>query len=203
MTRLLLIRHGESEANLAHNLDCLSPGPPLSVLGRKQADALPAVLAADGITAIYASTMLRAQQTVEPLSLRLGLPIGIREGFSEFDVGDLHQRSDPAAHQLLDELMTRWLADGDLTAARPGGESGQQIVGRYAAATGDVLASHRHGTVVIATHGGVLRLALPRLACGVSAAFTLTHHVPNAAVVEVETTASGLRCRDWGGVPPY
>jgi broad specificity phosphatase PhoE len=43
--RLILVRHGESEANVIGSLHCQVPGPPLTDRGHKQAEALVAALA--------------------------------------------------------------------------------------------------------------------------------------------------------------
>ncbi|KTR37372.1 histidine phosphatase, partial [Curtobacterium oceanosedimentum] len=40
--RLLLIRHGQTPANVSGVLDAEVPGPGLTELGQQQADALPA-----------------------------------------------------------------------------------------------------------------------------------------------------------------
>lgn len=199
--RLLLVRHGESEANVVHSLDCAVPGPPLSPLGFEQAEALAESLAHEDIRRIYASTMQRAQQTVQPLADRLDLPVEYRDGVREFDVGDLHPRNDRAAHALLDELMADWLLRKDRTAARPDGESAAEVVARFRSVLVDVLASYVDGVAVVATHGGALRLAGPQLFAEVSEEFTYENHVPNTGIIDIEVTETRLVCRSWAGIP--
>jgi len=199
--RLLLVRHGESEANVIHSLDCAVPGPALSPLGQVQALALAELLAGEDIRLICASTMLRAQQTVTPLAERLGLPITIRDGIREFNVGDLHPRNDRAAHIMLDELMTSWLLNGDRNAFRPGGESSAEVTARFRSVLVDVLASYVDGTAVVATHGGALRLVGPVLLAEVTTEFTYKNHVPNTGIVDIAVTDAGLVCRSWAGIP--
>jgi probable phosphoglycerate mutase len=203
MKRLLLVRHGESEANVIHSLDCAVPGPPLSPLGHEQAQALPGRLAdmqISDICQIYASTMERAAQTVTPLAQRLGLPIIRRDGIREFNVGDLHPRTDASAHATLDKLMVSWLVDRDKTAARPGGESAAEVVARFRSVLVDVLDSYEDGAAVVATHGGALRLVGPALFAEVSDAFTYDNHVPNTGIIDVEVTPERLICRSWAGI---
>lgn len=203
MKRLLLVRHGESEANVVGSLDCSVPGPPLSPLGAKQAQALSESLAdRPGIGLLAASSMTRAQQTLAPLAERTGLPVLIRDGFREFDIGDLQPRSDPGAHRLLDEILRRWLVDGDLSASRPGGESGYEIVSRFRSALADIVAAYDEGTAVVAAHGGVIRLAVPQISAQVSGPFTLAHHVPNTGIVEFDIEDGEFICRSWVGIPP-
>jgi len=199
--RLLLVRHGESEANVVHSLDCAVPGPPLSPLGLEQADALAETLAHEDIRRIYASTMRRAQQTVQPLARRLNLRVECRDGIREFDVGDLHPRNDPAAHALLDELMADWLLRKDSAAARPGGESAAEVVARFRSVLVDVLASYVDGVAVVATHGGALRLTGPKLFADVTEEFTYENHVPNTGIIDIDVTDAGLVCKSWAGIP--
>jgi 8-oxo-dGTP diphosphatase len=56
---------------------------PLDRTGRRQADALPDLLARFEIARIGSGTYLRCEQTVEPLSARRGLPIEARPGLDE------------------------------------------------------------------------------------------------------------------------
>lgn len=201
MKRLLLVRHGESEANVIHSLDCAVPGPPLSPLGHEQAQALLDRLAGLDIRQIYASTMERAAQTVTPLAQRLGLPIIRRDGLREFDVGDLHPRNDVKAHLALDELMISWLINRDKNAARPDGESAAEVVARFRSVLVDVVESYDDGVAVVAAHGGALRLVGPVLFDEVSSRFTYENHVPNTGIIDVEVTPERWICRSWAGIP--
>ncbi|HVX46828.1 MAG TPA: histidine phosphatase family protein [Mycobacteriales bacterium] len=203
MKRLLLVRHGESEANVVGSLDCSVPGPPLSPVGEKQAVALADSLAGcPDLRLLFASTMTRAQQTLAPLAARTGLPVHVRDGFREFDIGDLQPRSDPGAHRLLDEILRRWLVDGDLSATRPGGENGYEIVSRFRSALADVVTGYDEGTAIVAAHGGVIRLVVPQLSPQVSGPFTFVHRVPNTGVVEFDVEDGEFTCLSWVGIAP-
>ena len=65
--RLILVRHGQTSANVAVLLDTAHPGADLTDLGRAQAAALPTTFDGVPIDALYASTLVRAQQTAAPL----------------------------------------------------------------------------------------------------------------------------------------
>ena len=68
MTRLVLIRHGESVATVERRIGGVRTCAGLSPLGRKQAEALAARLARTGelkADAVVASTMRRAVETAE------------------------------------------------------------------------------------------------------------------------------------------
>ena len=81
------VRHGESGDITAINT--LVPGPDLTDAGEHQAEVLANTLAHSGIDEIWASTMIRSQETAIPLSETLGLPIQqpLLAGLNEIDAG--------------------------------------------------------------------------------------------------------------------
>jgi probable phosphoglycerate mutase len=200
--RLLFVRHGESVANAMRSLDCEVPGPGLTELGRSQAEALADALAGEDVSAVWASTMTRAQETAAPLAARLGLEVQIHPDLRESHVGDLHPRSDDSAIWHWNTLYARWLADADLDARRPGGESAAEVIRRYVPAVRQVVADLADGgTAVIVTHGAAVRLVLAGLCPEVSPVYALENHLDNTDVVEVEVGDGTYRCTVWAGKP--
>jgi broad specificity phosphatase PhoE len=84
---LTLVRHGGSEANAAGVIDTSVPGPHLTELGRQQAAAVADALAANNYDGVYASSMIRTQETAAPMAERLGQPIVILPGLREIGAG--------------------------------------------------------------------------------------------------------------------
>jgi broad specificity phosphatase PhoE len=78
-TVVVFLRHAEK----AHRGDTAV----LSAQGRRRAEALPGDLAAYHPTALFASNLIRTQQTLAPLSKRLGLPIRVYTRGSEGALG--------------------------------------------------------------------------------------------------------------------
>jgi len=75
---MILLRHGQSEFNLHFGATRRDPGipdPPLTELGRRQAEAAAEALAGERIRRIIASPYTRALQTAEPIARRLNLPV--------------------------------------------------------------------------------------------------------------------------------
>ncbi len=79
------VRHGESGDMTVINT--LVPGPDLTDTGEQQADDLVKVLSGNGIDDIYASAMIRSQETAMPLAEALNLPIQVLPGLNEIDAG--------------------------------------------------------------------------------------------------------------------
>lgn len=86
---LTLVRHAQSMDNVVHVLGTVAPGPDLSPEGFVQAENLRDTLAASGIAydAIYASTLIRTQQTATPYAVYRGIPITVLDGLREVRAG--------------------------------------------------------------------------------------------------------------------
>ncbi len=157
-TAILLLRHGQSTWNAEGRWQGQSD-PPLSDLGRDQAEEAAAKLADVGITAVVTSDLDRARTTGRILAdaLRLAPPSEDR-GLREYDVGDWEGLTRPEIeagwpHQLADWREGRLLAT-------PGGETRSAFLQRVMAALRRVAAAGDLGeTAVVVTHGGVIRAA--------------------------------------------
>jgi 2,3-bisphosphoglycerate-dependent phosphoglycerate mutase len=153
---LLLVRHGVTQ----HNTDRIFMGHdpvPLSATGRDQIGRLAERLNAAPPARIVASDILRARESAEIISRRLALPFETEPLLREVDVGGAKGVS-------YAEAAVRWpdVFDPSGEARFPGGESFAEVADRAAgylrsAVLGD------SGTVLVVTHGGVVRGVAARL----------------------------------------
>ena len=121
MPTLILVRHGRSTANTSGLLAGRTPGVPLDDLGRSQAAALPARLAALPLRAVVSSPVQRCRETVEPLlAARDGLPLHTEDGIAECDYGEWSGRR---LAELAEEPLMTTVQQHPSAAAFPGGES--------------------------------------------------------------------------------
>lgn len=181
--RLLLIRHGQTFSNIGHKLDTAAPGAELSELGRRQAAAIPEALAGEQIDAIYASNLVRAQETAAPLADALGLQVRTRDGIREIAAGDLEMRSDEESIQQYVDVVFGWPAD--LESRVPGGESGVEVLARFDEVVAEAAGSGV-GTVAFVSHGAVIRVWVGVRSTNVDSAYTMEHWLMNTAMVAVE-----------------
>ena len=136
--RLILIRHGQTHANIARILDTALPGAPLTDQGIIQARRLGRVLlpSRERMTEIVTSHALRARQTgagaVAGLHHLVGPGVRLRHeaGLHEVQAGEIEGRSDFDAHRRFMEIFHGWL-HGDFGAKVPGGESADDVLARY------------------------------------------------------------------------
>lgn len=181
---MLLIRHGQTPHNVSGALDTAIPGAGLSALGRVQAAAIPAALGEREVRAVYASRLIRTQQTAAPLAAARGLEVGIRPGLEEIGAGGLEMRTDPESRQTYAMTVASWIG-GDLDRVMPGGPDGHEFWARYRETLDGIVAAHRPGdTVAVVTHGAAIR-AFTALATGLPAETALEMGISNTGMADL------------------
>lgn len=153
-TRVILVRHGQSQGNAERRFGGHSPTP-LSELGHRQAEATARALVHERVTAVYSSDLLRAVQTAEPLARATGLEIRRTAALRERSVGlmeGLTFEEAAAAHpEEYAALLRR-----DFERVLAGGESYRQLLGRAAAELDRAIELHRGGTIALFSHTGTI-----------------------------------------------
>jgi broad specificity phosphatase PhoE len=198
--RLLLIRHGQTPANVNGVLDAEVPGPGLTELGQQQAEALPAALADRGIERLFVSTMVRTQITAAPLAASLGLEPVVLPGLREIEAGDTQGKRDQVSVQMYISTVHGWSA-GDRSTRMPGAESGDEFFARYDDAVRQILET---GVDIAAafSHGAAIRTWASAAADNTPDHFGTQRHLENTGIVELEGSFDdGWRLVDWEGEP--
>ncbi|WP_329415173.1 histidine phosphatase family protein [Streptomyces sp. NBC_00704] len=197
--RLLLVRHGQTPANVDNLLDTAVPGPGLTELGARQAAALPEALADEDVEALYASTLVRTQLTAAPLAAARGLGVLVRDGLREISAGDLEaQPGDTEQGALYMRTAFAWAA-GETDLRMPGGESGTEFLARYDAVVAEVAASGAR-TAVLVSHGAAIRTWAAARAHNVDVPFAAAHRLANTGTVVLEgSPADGWKALSWAG----
>lgn len=191
--RLVLVRHGRTASNVHRLLDTAHPGAELDEEGLAQAEALVARLADLELEAIYASTLLRTQQTAAPLAAARDLGIRVLPGLREIAAGDQEMWPEWQAYV---GMLGEWAA-GDLSVARPGGEDGEAFFARFDAAVSEIAAAG-HEAALLVSHGAALRMWVGGRVEGIDRATVGTRPLGNAAVVIVEgDPEAGWTLVDW------
>ncbi|MET3810543.1 histidine phosphatase family protein [Arthrobacter sp. UYEF3] len=201
--KLLLIRHGQTPGNVLGQLDTAHPGPGLTALGERQADALSRSLADERIELLYASTLVRTQLTAAPLAGSRGLDIEVLAGLREIEAGALEKLTDHESHLRYLGTVFAWAA-GELDRRMPSGPNGHEFFDRYddsivriAAATG-----RDDSTVAVVSHGAAIRVWTGLRAANVDAEFAARHVLANTGIVALEGDPdAGWRLLHWDDSP--
>lgn len=157
-TRLILIRHGEVEVKYQRvfggriDMD-------LSPRGHDQAKTLAKWLDRQPIKAVYASPMKRVQQTLAPyLAGKVPAPT-VMHDLREVDFGDWTGLTWEGVHDKFGVSAYQWLHELD-RGAIPNAETGATYRARIEPCIRQILKAHPSETVLIACHGGVIRMVL-------------------------------------------
>jgi probable phosphoglycerate mutase len=161
-TRLVLVRHGESNATVARIIGGMRTCSGLSPLGVRQAEALRDRLASTGelasVDVLLSSTMPRAVETAEIIAPALG-------GLVLEQVADLREHDPGEADGLtFDEYVERYgvpdFEKDPYLPLSPGGETVASFHLRAGTALHGVARALAGRTIVVVCHGGVVDVAL-------------------------------------------
>jgi probable phosphoglycerate mutase len=179
VTTLLFVRHGETDWNTERRWQGHADQP-LNETGRSQAREAAALLAERQVDVVYASDLSRAHETATIIAERLGRSVLIEPRVREVDVGDWSGR-------LQSEIDAEGLATWN------GGETYDEMGVRVVAAVLDLAARHPGKTVMIVTHGGVIR-ACRANAAGLGYQQSREHidGTPNCAIAELHVAGDRL-----------
>ena len=162
MSRLLLVRHGETELNSAERYWGHSDVK-LSALGIRQAERLGDRLAAERIDAVYSSDLQRALVTAETIALRHQLDVTLSAELREINFGKLEGLNFEEISQLFPEFTAKWKVQRSTDIEFPGGESLNELNNRVRNFVGRLKKHKAEETVLVVTHAGVLRSLICQL----------------------------------------
>lgn len=152
---LVLIRHGETDANAARLLLGRSESP-LTAKGLAQARALRPLLGP--VARLVSSPLARARDSAAALDL--GLEVEIDERWVEVDYGEFDGQ--PLGH-VPAEVWLQWRSDAAFRP--PGGETLAEMGGRVRASCAELFARHGEGArqeadVVVVSHVSPIKAAV-------------------------------------------
>ena len=127
---LTFVRHAQSAANAAGIIDTSVPGPDITALGDGQAVAVATQLSTNRYDGMYASTIVRTQETAAPLSQALGEPVTVLPGLREIEAGQYEGQPEATARQQYEAAPLAWL-QGNRSARIPGSINGDEFESRF------------------------------------------------------------------------
>jgi len=179
-SRLLLVRHGQIEANtlrLWHG----STDSPLTEQGRGEAGRVATFLADnERPAAVYASPLERAHHTARAIGEALSLSPSLEPGLAEWGIGELEGVSYDALmseHDFFSQIR-------DPDYAPRGGESVRRVSERVLGAWERLREQHVGAPIVLVGHGAATAIGLAALIDG-SPLEWQRYHVANCSVSEL------------------
>jgi broad specificity phosphatase PhoE len=146
-TRILLVRHGQSEWNAQGRWQGQAD-PPLSELGRQQ--AFRAASRIGSVDVIVSSDLQRALHTAQIISGQIGVgPVVVEPLFRERDAGEWSGLT-------RDEIVAGWPGYLEEHRRPPSVETDESVRARTAAALANVEREYRGAEVLVLTHGGLV-----------------------------------------------
>jgi broad specificity phosphatase PhoE len=197
--RIFFIRHGESQANICHEISNRGLRYGLTMQGREQSLDLALLLESKGISRIYSSPVLRAIETSILLASRLGVEYEICEALREYDCGILEGRSDEEAHKGWKDLFDAWVLRQEWERRIEGGESFYDIRARFVPFIEGLVQDYGNNEANIAcvSHGGLYWMMLPVVLRNVDAALIERFGLGYTACIEAELRGEELFCLAW------
>ena len=158
MTKIFLIRHGETEWNAIGKLQG-SSDIKLLPEGIEQARLLAEHAPFSAVDAIYSSDLSRAMTTAEILAEKFGLQVIKERGLRETSFGDWEGRflSDLAKENSLG--FEKFFTKPDKVQP-PGGETFLQSQARIMNAFDEIIADNEGKNIIVVSHGAAIRLIL-------------------------------------------
>ena len=187
MTLLTLVRHGQTDWNLAKRIQG-STDIPLNDTGRADARWAAEQLAGSTHHTIYASPLVRARETAEIIAEHLSLeaPTLVRD-LREREFGD-------GEGMLVADYLAQY---GDWLAEVPGAESLAEVAARSLRALDQIALDARRRSaplaesVVVVAHGGVIRALIDHVSGGTLP--RIGDVIRNGSVTRFEASPGSLR----------
>jgi probable phosphoglycerate mutase len=199
--KIYFARHGQSQANLLHQISNRGLRHGLTRRGREQAAALADRLRNLRITHLYSSPLLRAIETTVILANRLELDYEVVDALREYDCGVAEGRSDAEAWQLYQGLSDAWVVDKRWEQRIEGGESFTDIRQRFVPFIEGLV--NQYGSteagIVCVSHGGVFWMMLPLVLKNVDNELAARYGLDYAGCIVAEWRPEGLYCVEWNG----
>jgi broad specificity phosphatase PhoE len=155
--RILIVRHGETDFNLAHRFQGRIDRP-LNEEGKSQVQALALALKDEFLTAIYSSPLIRAMETAKSIkAFHPSTPLFKEEGLTEMDLGEFDgmQANDWGSHH--QEFYKTWRTTPSHL-KMPGGESLAEVQIRAIDTLERITKPYPSGsTLLLCSHNFVIR----------------------------------------------
>jgi len=199
---LTLVRHAESEANAEEIASTAVPGTPLTSVGREQADSLASRLSSNNYDGVFASQMIRTEQTARPMAEALGEQVTVLPGLDDISAGlfeGVAMSSTSGAYLLGPE---GWL-NGDRRFGIPGSVNGDQFNEAFTGAVQKIYDSGADKPIAFSSGLSIMMWTLMNARNGKPTLLN-DHPLPNVGrVVVTGNPVTGWVLEEWDGITNF
>jgi broad specificity phosphatase PhoE len=197
---LTLVRHAQSGANAAGVIDTSTPGPELTPEGWCQATRAAEKLSPNHYDGIYASSMIRTQETATPMAQALGESVDVLPGLREIEAGEYEGQPGLNAGAYM-AVPLRWL-QGDRSARIPGSLNGNEFQARFDEAVQHIYNSGELNPVAFSHSAAIMVWALMNVH-NPDQSLLASKPLPNTGrVVVTGNPSDGWTLTEWDADPP-
>lgn len=179
ITRVILMRHGQTAWNVEGRWQGQAPVP-IDITGRTQAHWAGQFLADAALHHIFTSDLLRAVQTAQIVADHTQVPVTQDPRLREIHIGTWQGLTSDEV-KLWDAAMYAMVKADPIHTKRPQGESWADVANRVIPALEEYVAQYVGQSLLVVTHGGVIRIVLQTLGLSIDTNFTNE----NAALTEL------------------
>jgi len=159
MTRIILVRHGQTEWNREERFRGRAQVP-LNETGLIQAEATGRRIAAEWRPkAIYSSPLSRAIKTAEVIARHFDLPVQVHPGLTDIDYGQWEGLTPDEVRKLSPKMIDDWFNTPDSTRI-PDGETLSDVRARAMETINEIVAHHEGQSIVVVGHTVINRIIL-------------------------------------------
>lgn len=190
MTKLYLIRHGQSEWNELNKIQG-QKNTSLTNLGKEQARSLANRLTSESIDMIYTSDLNRAYDTAKIISEQIDKPLSSSEFIREINFGPWEGLTISEMQDIYKEQYSIWIKEPDKL-NMDGAESLQVLKDRAMKWVESIIQENDGKKIAIVSHGATLKVLILGLLD-----ISLTHY-KNFSISNVGLSI--VECRDYNNV---
>jgi len=189
-TRILLVRHGQTESNATGYYMGWS-NEDLNSTGISQAQKLSTRIAPLPVASVYTSPLQRACTTAQLLAQPHGLEPKVVDDLIEIKLGDWQGLHMDEIRQGWPEMWREWRADPSETVL-PDGESFKQVAERALRAFQKIVADERDRQTLVVTHEIIIKILVTHI-LGATYSIYRRFEVSNASLSVIQVTDGRMR----------
>lgn len=194
---LYLVRHGQTDWNVSKTIQG-QLDIPLNKKGEEQAEELRRELESIHFDALFSSDLLRAKRTAELLNLERQLVLETTMALRERAFGTYQGKQMDEAHDKIYHLLENYKNHPHLSES--GVETNEAMVSRALTFIREISVAYPSQTVLLVTHGGLMRTLLIHLGYCTNKQFPPFGSIKNLAYIKLCSDGSDIEVAGTSGI---